>query len=89
MGGMVFWTLAGQWVRLVDESAWLRWLSMALALSLSGPRPLLAGLAVFETGLALIIAAPVLWVALEFVRAFILSGFPWYYLAHAQHSTSP
>src|SRR5207253_1714921 len=30
LGGMVFWVLAVQWVRLSDETAWLGWLTMAL-----------------------------------------------------------
>src|SRR5262249_4755387 len=37
----------------------------------------------------LIVAAPTLWVGLEFVRAYVLTGFPWYYLAHSQHGVLP
>ena len=29
-------------------------------------------------------AAPIIWVGLEYGRAYFLSGFPWYYLAHSQ-----
>ena len=29
-------------------------------------------------------AAPIVWVGLEYGRAYFLSGFPWYYLAHSQ-----
>ena len=28
---------------------------------------------------------PVVWVALEYVRAYVLSGFPWFYLAQTQY----
>ena len=35
------------------------------------------------------IAAPVVWVALEYVRAYAVTGFPWYYLAHSQHAVLP
>jgi len=85
-GGFVFWLLAIQWVRLTDESAWLAWLMMALALSAWWPGfLLLARLAVLRLRLPLMVAAPVLWVGLEFVRAYVLTGFPWYYLAHSHH----
>jgi apolipoprotein N-acyltransferase len=90
IGGIVYWTLAVQWIRLTDPSAWLAWLAMALALSLFWPVfLLLARVAVFQARLPLMIAAPVVWVALEYVRAHIVSGFPWYYLAHTQHATLP
>ena len=35
------------------------------------------------------VAAPVLWVGLEFVRAYSFTGFPWYFLAHTQHDFLP
>ena len=28
---------------------------------------------------------PILWVALEYVRAYVISGFPWFFLAHTQY----
>ena len=49
----------------------------------------LARLAVLRLRLPLMIAAPVLWVGLEYVRAYVLTGFPWYYLAHSQHRVLP
>ena len=89
-GGLVFWTLAIQWVRLSDESAWLGWLTMALVLSFFWPVFLiLARMAYFRLRLPLMVAAPVTWVALEYLRAYFLTGFPWYYLAHSQHSVLP
>ena len=36
-GGFVFWALAISWVRLSDESAWVGWLAMAMALSFFWP----------------------------------------------------
>jgi apolipoprotein N-acyltransferase len=89
-GGMVFWSLAIQWVRLTDPSAWLGWLVMALALSVFWPAFLaLTRLAVHRLRLPLMIAAPVVWVALEYVRAYFATGFPWFYLAHSQHAVLP
>src|SRR5207245_1609768 len=84
LGGELFWLLSIQWVRLSEpNTAWLAWLVMATVLSFWWPAFLvLARLGVRRLKLPLMLAAPVVWVALEFVRAFIVSGFPWYYLAH-------
>jgi apolipoprotein N-acyltransferase len=89
-GGFAFWLLAIQWVRLSDADAWLGWALMALVLSLWWPVFLALGrLAVGRLGLPLMVVAPVLWVSLEFVRAYAFTGFPWYYLAHSQHRVLP
>ena len=85
-GGLVFWLLSVQWVRLTDPTAWLAWLVMASVFSVWWPAFLaLARLAVGRLRMPLMMAAPILWVALEYVRAFILTGFPWYYLGHSQY----
>lgn len=88
LGGVIFWSLAIQWVRLTDESAWLGWLAMVLALSAFWPLFLwITRLAVLRLRLPLMVAAPVVWVALEYARAYFATGFPWYYLAHSQHQS--
>ena len=45
---------------------------------------LLARVAVFRLKIPLMMAAPILWVGLEYIRAHLLTGFPWYYLGHSQ-----
>ncbi len=35
------------------------------------------------------IVLPVVWVALEYLRAYVISGFPWLYLAHSQYARTP
>lgn len=90
LGGFVFWVLSIQWIRLSDESAWLAWLVMAGALAFFWPAFLyVARIGYHRLRLPLMIAAPVSWVALEYVRAYAVTGFPWYYLAHSQHSVLP
>jgi apolipoprotein N-acyltransferase len=85
LGGLVFWLLAVQWLRLIDTGAWLGWVVMAVFLSFWWPAFLmLTRWAVHRLRLPLIVAAPIIWVALEYFRCFILGGFPWYYLAHTQ-----
>ena len=86
IGGFAFWLLAIHWIWWTDETAWLGWVVMALFLSLWWPAFLfLARFARRRLNLPLIVAAPVLWVALEYIRAYVLTGFPWYYLAHSQY----
>ena len=90
LGGMAFWLLAISWVRLTDDSAWLAWVVMAFVLSLWWPGFVaLARLAVLRLKLPLMLAAPILWVGLEYFRAYAFTGFPWYYLAHTQHAVLP
>jgi len=35
------------------------------------------------------IVLPVIWVALEYARAYVVSGFPWFYMAHSQYARTP
>jgi apolipoprotein N-acyltransferase len=72
-------------VRLTDPTAWLAWVALALIFSFWWPGfLLLARIAVLRLKIPLMMAAPMLWVGLEYVRAHLLTGFPWYYLGHSQ-----
>ncbi|MFI5455850.1 MAG: apolipoprotein N-acyltransferase [Isosphaerales bacterium] len=85
VGGFVFWLLALEWLRMLDANAWLGWFVMALVFSLWWPAFLaLTRWAVFRLQVPLLLAAPITWVGLEYARAYFLTGFPWYYLAHSQ-----
>jgi len=89
LGGFAFWLLAIHWIWWTDPTAWLGWVVMALFLSLWWPGFLfLARFSARRLNLPIMVAGPVLWVALEYVRAFVLTGFPWYYLAHGQYRYS-
>ncbi len=86
LGGLAFWLPAVQWVRLTDSTAWLAWLSMAVIFSFWWPAFLgLGRLALFRLRLPLMVAAPIIWVGMEYLRAHFMTGFPWYYLAHSQY----
>lgn len=37
-------------------------------------------------GIPFAVSVPVVWVSLEYAKSFLLTGFPWYFLAHTQHS---
>lgn len=90
IGGLAFWFLAVSWVRLVDESAWIGWIALTAYHSVFWPFfLLLTRQAVHRLRLPLMLAAPIIWVALEYVRAHALTGFPWFYLAHTQYRALP
>ena len=84
-GGLVFWLLALEWVRLSDPSAWLGWILMALVFSLWWP-----GFLALAAGPSFAFRSRSSWPLPssgsvgEYLRAYFLSGFPWYYLAHSQ-----
>ncbi len=85
LGGLVFWLLALQWLTLLDVGGLTGWFVMALVFSAWWPLFLaVARLAVIRLRIPLMMAAPIVWVGLEFGRAYFLSGFPWYYIAHSQ-----
>ena len=90
-GGLGFWLLAVEWVRLTDPSAWLGWVVLAAALSLWWPAFLMLARPMVRTlKLPLMIAAPLAWVTLEYARAHgPLNGLPWYFLAHTQYRFIP
>ncbi|RKY26512.1 MAG: apolipoprotein N-acyltransferase [Planctomycetota bacterium] len=50
---------------------------------------LMTNLAVKRLRVPLMLAAPVAWVACEYLRAFVLTGFPWLFLAHTQYAFLP
>lgn len=86
LGGLAFWLPAVRWVQLTDPTAWLAWLAMAVIYSFWWPTFLALGrLAVFRLRLPLMVAAPIVWVGMEYLRAHFVTGFPWYYLAHSQY----
>jgi apolipoprotein N-acyltransferase len=85
-GGLVFWILAVPWLRLIGPGAWIGWVVLGAVFSLWWPLFLaLARWARFRLGVPLILAAPIAWVTVEYLRAYFLTGFPWYYLAHSQY----
>ena len=84
LGGLVFGGLSMSWVACADAVGYFL---MALFMSLWWPLFLLpARIGARRIGLPLVLVAPTVWVGLEYARSLLLSGFPWYYLAHTQYA---
>ena len=84
-GGLCFWLPTLQWMRLGDSSMYIAW--AVFAVYLAAYFPLFVGLtriAVWKFRLPLVLAAPVIWTGLEYLRGFALTGFGWYQLGHSQ-----
>jgi apolipoprotein N-acyltransferase len=97
VGGLVFFFACVQWLRFADDriliesipflkGGHLTWSSLAIYCSLYIP------VAVFllrrldrRTGWPLTFTLPLVWTALELLRAHVMTGFPWYFLGHTQH----
>lgn len=86
LGGLVFFVPVLQWMRVADFRMYFTWAALALYCSLY---PVVAVWLLRRldrrTGLPLVLTVPAVWVALELVRAHLMTGFAWYFLAHTQH----
>jgi len=83
MGGLLFWA-AGLywlwWITLVGYAALVVYLSAYWLLAAVVVR------AAMRRRLPMWLVLPVVWTALEYARAYVISGFPWFFLAHSQWS---
>ncbi len=85
-GGIAFYLPALQWMRLGDPTMYIAW--WALSAYVAGYFPLqlwLSRIAVYRWSMPLVVAAPIVWVGLEFAKAHLLTGFAWYFLGHTQY----
>ncbi len=100
VGGVTFFALATQWVRVAHPMMYLSWLGLAVVMPLFW----LVALAILRKldrlGVPPAVAVPVAWVALEYCRMHFPTGFPilkplgayqmigfgWYFLGYTQHA---
>lgn len=86
VSGVVFWLLAVHWIRLPHPLNYLAWVALASYLGLYLLTfVVLARCAVHRFSVPLVIAAPVVWTGLEWLRGHVLSGFLMGSLAHTQY----
>ncbi|WP_299461131.1 apolipoprotein N-acyltransferase [uncultured Gimesia sp.] len=84
--GLAFTLATFQWMRLGDPSMYVAWFALAIYVACYFPLfVLLTRMAVHRFRIPLPVAAPIMWVGLEYMRAYLLTGFSWYYIGHTQY----
>jgi apolipoprotein N-acyltransferase len=75
-----------QWLRHGDASMYLAMVACAVYFAFYFPAfLLLCRGAVHRLRVPLVIAAPTIWVGLEYLRAYLFTGASWYYIGHTQY----
>jgi apolipoprotein N-acyltransferase len=82
------WSLATlQWMRLGDPAMYVAWLALAVYVAMYFPVCIaISRGAVHRLGLPMLIAVPVVWTGLEYLRATLMTGFAWYFMGHTQYA---
>ena len=104
LGGLTFYLLALNWIRVAHPMmALFAWPGLSVACALFWPAALFLLRRLDRLNLPLAVTLPVVWVALEYLRAHTPTGFPflthvgahqligfgWYFLGHTQHHVLP
>ncbi|MBI1345910.1 apolipoprotein N-acyltransferase [bacterium] len=86
LGGLAWFLPTLQWMRLGDPSMYVAWLALAAYLAVTFPVLVgLCRLARTRWSVPMVVSVPIVWVALEYVRAHLFTGFAWYLLGHSQY----
>lgn len=74
-----------QWMRLGDPAMIFAMLALAFYVGLYFPTFIWISRRMAGSGVPVLLTVPLAWTALEFARAYLLTGFSWYYLGHSQY----
>jgi len=82
------WSLATlQWMRLGDPAMYIAWAALGVYVAMYFPVFVaVSRSAVHRFGVPLTIAAPIVWIGLEYLRSVLMTGFAWYFLGHTQYA---
>jgi len=85
--GAAFFFIQLSWLRYVTTIAWvlLSLYCSAYFIAFAFCTRFIA----FRLKLPLVVIAPCIWASLEFIRSFLLSGFPWFFIGHTQYRFLP
>ncbi len=100
VGGVTFFALAMQWVRVAHPMMYMSWFGLAVVAPLFWLMPLALMRRLDRLRVPLAVSVPVAWVAFEYARMHFVTGFPlmkhlgayqmlgfgWYFLGYTQHA---
>jgi apolipoprotein N-acyltransferase len=103
LGGVAFFALATNWVRVAHPMMYLSWLGLTVVMPVTWVLALALVRRLDRAGLPLALSVPAAWVALEYARMHFPTGFPflrafdlqhmigfgWYFLGYTQHAYLP
>ncbi|HZZ78889.1 MAG TPA: apolipoprotein N-acyltransferase [Gemmataceae bacterium] len=87
--GICFFVPALHWMRVADDMMYAAWPALSVYCALFFPAALFCLRRLERWHVPMIVSAPAVWVGFEWLRCWLLTGFPWYLLAHTQHDTLP
>lgn len=83
--GFVWSLVTLQWMRLGHWTMYGALVALSFYMAFYLPVFVALGRRLVQRGAPLWLAAPLVWTTLEFARAWLLTGFSWYYLGHTQY----
>ncbi|WP_439626568.1 apolipoprotein N-acyltransferase [Gemmata sp.] len=103
LGGVVFFALATQWVRVAHPMMYMSWAALSVIMPVTWVLALDFVRRFDRLGVPLALSVPLGWVGLEYVRMHFPTGFPfladlglqhmigfgWYFLGYTQHAFVP
>ncbi len=89
LSGLAFYFPVIQWMRVADPRMYFTWITLSVYCSVYFPLAIYFVRKLGATRLPLVLTLPAVWVALEYVRANLAGGFPWYLLGYGQHRFLP
>ncbi|MCA8997096.1 MAG: apolipoprotein N-acyltransferase [Planctomycetaceae bacterium] len=86
-GSLVFWLVTLQWMRLGHATMYFALAALAFYLALLTMLVIgLSRVAVHSLKLPMVLAVPICWTGIEYLRGHLFTGFSWYLLGHTQHN---
>jgi apolipoprotein N-acyltransferase len=90
VSGSVFYWIVLSWMPWANEMMAWAWRGLSVYCALYFPVAILMTRWLDRrSGLPLFLTFPMVWVGLDFIRSFLATGFPWYFLGHTQHIFLP